>query len=111
MKRNEHGLQEVLKRFESLLKQYPDKLESLHFFKTFIKGVLRVKSTTTNMPIAEFMSIIKHERPLVFKLLKQQSSNDSYLKFLTEINMNNKAANNNISKLKEQITSPNLFNN
>lgn len=82
-------VKQELRKFNQMLEEYPDEGESIYYFKTFLRQFLRIKLTSNFvLPMIEVMTILKHEKPLVFHILKRQSKDDYNFEFLTGLSMN-----------------------
>ncbi len=103
MKFDEPALKDAIKHFELLLKKTPDTPNNVITFRIFLRQLLRVKTKHVNLPAAEIIAILKNEKPHIFRALKMQSDDISYLNYLTNINMNYDEANKKLSSIKELI--------
>ncbi len=105
MKFYEPELHALLKKFESLLHEYPDDPSSYFVLKNFLKIFLRIKKTNVLLPTSEIITIIQYQKPNLFHLLKKQSTDSTYLYFLSTKEMSYDHAKRNLSNLQSQLTS------
>ncbi|WP_088105413.1 hypothetical protein [Halalkalibacter urbisdiaboli] len=101
MKQNENELKEALKKFDIMIKKTPDNPHSLYVYKNFIKYFIKVKTKNIPLPASEVMSIIKHEKPVIFRELRKQDS--SYLYYLTNISLEYEEAQRKLAELKLKL--------
>jgi hypothetical protein len=89
MNKNKDELQKQIQNFCKLLEVHKDIPESIHYFKSYLRQLIRINRNSDKvLPTIEIMTILKHEKPLVFHLLKRQSQGDYNLEFLTGLSMN-----------------------
>ncbi|BAU29702.1 hypothetical protein DFP93_10679 [Aneurinibacillus soli] len=81
------GLGRAVGEFFLLLEKYPDKSEHLVIFRNFLKLFLRSKTSNGVLATVEVMTVLKHERPVVFSMLKKQANMDSVLNLLIQLEM------------------------
>lgn len=87
MKSKGWGLGRAVEEFFLLLEKYPDKLEHLVVFRNFLKLFLRSKTSNGVLATVEIMTVLKHEKPIVFSFLKKQANTDSVLSLLIQLEM------------------------
>ncbi|WP_227397148.1 hypothetical protein [Jeotgalibacillus aurantiacus] len=104
MNYTEPELKEALIRFDKLLRTCPDRNENVLAYKQFITSFLRVKTKNLTLPTSEIMSVIQHERPSTFYLLKKSMSYDPTFELLTNIDLNYEMASLHLSAIKEHLS-------
>lgn len=100
----EPELKVALNKFEKMLNEYPDDFnKSVLPFKNFLKGFLRIKTTTIELPTIEVMAILKHEKPNTFYSIKKNFQHDLLFDLLTHLEMEYMEARKKLSEIKELI--------
>ncbi|MBD8068642.1 hypothetical protein [Bacillus sp. PS06] len=88
MTKNTEELKKQLQKFCKLMEEYPDQAESIHYFKSFLRQLIRsTRNSTIVLPTIEIMTILQHEKPRIFHLLKMEAKGDYNLEFLTGLRM------------------------
>ncbi|QDP41224.1 hypothetical protein [Radiobacillus deserti] len=95
----EPHVQAALKKFEKLLRQYPDHQGYYNVFRTFLKGFMRVQNRSGNLPTTELFTILKHEKPNIYYALKHNLKDDPILGFVSQIDMDYEQAKRGISDI------------
>jgi hypothetical protein len=95
---NRWDVPSALKEFNYLLKKYPDHPKFLLVFTNFIRQFLRCKVGDGYLPTVEVMTVLKHEKPIIFTLLRQQQSNTFAM--LTYIEIEHEKALERLKKMK-----------
>ncbi|QDP39904.1 hypothetical protein [Radiobacillus deserti] len=98
----EPELEAVLKKFDKLLRQYPDHLDHLGDFKSFLRSFLRVRTHYLTLPTSEVISIIKHEKPTIYYSLKANLKDDPIFGFITQLDMSYELAKENLETIKNK---------
>lgn len=70
-----------------LLQNYPDDFESTLVFVRFLRSFLRTNVEGKVLPTMEVMTLIKEQKPNVFRSMRRLSENDNMLAFLTGLSM------------------------
>ncbi len=96
-------LKAALKKFDSLINDLPDERRFIHHYKNFIINFLRIKTGSTVLPTAEIMAIIKHEKPIIFSIMKNEFSNNLVFNIVTKIDMEYQEGYKRISELKQRL--------
>lgn len=98
---NRWNVPSALNEFEELLKKYPDHPKHLLVFTNFIRQFLRCKTDDGYLPTIEVMSVLKHEKPIIFTLLRQQRSRT--FEMLTYIDIEHEKALDRLKKCKSKV--------
>lgn len=96
-------LLESIKEFERLLQKTPDVKESLPIFSTFIRHFIRTKDRNHSLPTIEIMTILRHEKPTVFYLMKLQSERDPLMQMITNVPIDLEKARQRLEELKQKL--------
>jgi len=70
MTKDKNELRKIICQFFRMLEQYPDDYNSTYDFIAFLRTLLRIQ-TNEELPTIEIMTLIKHEKPIVFSNLKK----------------------------------------
>lgn len=92
MKIGTRCLGKTVEDFFVLLEEYPDRSENLVVFRNFLKLFLRSKMFSEIVIAAKILTVLKHEKPFIFSLLKKQANADIVLSLLIELEMDIKEA-------------------
>lgn len=76
---------DLVRGFFVLLENYPDHPQNLFVFTSFLKGFLRQRAFDETTPTIEVVTILKHERPVIFYHMRKQTEDWIYI--LTRIDM------------------------
>lgn len=98
MTEDRNELKSCIQQFFKMLKQYPDDHSSTYEFVSFIKDLLRIQTKET-IPTIEVMTLIKHEKPVVFSNLKKMSAYNTMLEILTELSIDIETARENLRSI------------
>ncbi|PLT35789.1 hypothetical protein [Bacillus sp. V5-8f] len=93
----------LLKKFNKMLVDYPDNADSASYFVSFLRLFLRQKPSSSYLPTIEIMTIIKHEKPTVFFMMRKLAKYDFNLELLTGLHMDYEKAREN---LQNQLKKP-----
>lgn len=97
-------LKNALKKLKTLLKTIDDIPENAYFFADYIRYFLKIKPTSDlNLPTIEIMTVIEHEKPIIFHELKKQASYNPVLDFVTHITTNKESALQHLKDLEEKL--------
>ncbi|WP_138419467.1 hypothetical protein [Aquibacillus sediminis] len=99
----EPELKAALNNFEKLLKEYPDHLGDIMSYKHFLRSFLRVRTKSLSLPTSEVITVMKHERPNTFYLLRTHTNNDPAFQFVTGVDMDYERALKNLEEIKNSI--------
>jgi hypothetical protein len=88
-----------INKFYRLLNQYPDDPKSTFIYTNFLRQFLRLKPKEATLPTIEIISLLKHEKPIVFYLIKQQGKYDDTLELLTNIYIDPEKAKKNLHQI------------
>jgi hypothetical protein len=94
--RYDSSISNAVEDFLGLLEKYPDQPKYLLGFTSFLRGFLRIKEVNEVLPAMEIMTVLKHERPLIFSLMREQSGNWIYT--LTQFEMDIEEAKERLSR-------------
>lgn len=97
MSRTKWDISTALKEFYRLLKRYPDEPQYLLVFTNYIRQFLRCDVQDHSLPTVEVMTVLKHEKPIIFTLMRRQKN--SIFAFLTHIEMDLEEARKRINEL------------
>lgn len=78
-------IRDLVKDFFVLLENYTDHPQNLFVFTSFLKGFLRKKAFDETTPTIEVVTVLKHERPVIFYHMRKQTEDWIYI--LTRIDM------------------------
>ncbi|WCK55412.1 hypothetical protein PP175_05530 [Aneurinibacillus sp. Ricciae_BoGa-3] len=81
MREKDEKLISALEEFLFLLKKYPDDVRNVSEFRNYLRTFLRLNSGNDTLPTIEVVTVIKYEKPLIFKVM--QESKENWLHFLT----------------------------
>jgi hypothetical protein len=84
-----------------LLQNYPDDLDSTLVFVRFLRSFLRVNASEKVLPTIEIMTMIKEQKPNVFRWMRKRSAEDNMLAFLTGLAMDYQEAKNRLQSIYE----------
>ncbi|MBN6187860.1 hypothetical protein JQN58_13230 [Aneurinibacillus sp. BA2021] len=72
MSKKSYGMNVVdsAKELFVLLENYEDTTKNAIAFTSFLKGVLRSKAKDETMPTIEMITVLKHEKPIIFQTSK-----------------------------------------
>jgi hypothetical protein len=99
MNREIQQIRDYIKKFYCLLNQYPDDPKSTFIYTNFLRQFLRLKPKEATLPTIEIISLLKHEKPIVFYLIKQQGKYDDTLELLTNIYIDPEKAKKNLHQI------------
>ncbi|MGO4890271.1 hypothetical protein ACJ2A9_21190 [Anaerobacillus sp. MEB173] len=105
MKLQEPELKCALIQFESLMRELPDRRESLPQFKKFILFFLRIKTRSVPLPTSEIMSILKREKPTLFSIMRRELSNNLIFNIITHIDAEYWGAKKRLNELLQKLKS------
>ncbi len=75
----------LIKEFVRLLDNLEDSGKNMHQFMDFLSTVLRYKESVP--PTAEFVTVLKYRKPILFQHLKKNISPRSPLYFVLQLDM------------------------
>lgn len=78
-------IQSAIKKFNQLLTKYPDNQDSTFYFVNFLKQFIRIKSEKSELCLVSFITIIKHERPIIFYELRKRGEYDNVINFMIHL--------------------------
>ncbi|WCK55212.1 hypothetical protein PP175_04285 [Aneurinibacillus sp. Ricciae_BoGa-3] len=81
MKDTQDNLTGALQEFFFLLKKYPDDVRYVSEFRNFLRNFLRINSGRDSLPTMEVTTILKNDKPIIFKVM--QESKENWLHILT----------------------------
>jgi hypothetical protein len=82
----EPEIKNALIKFNKLLKDHQaDDAKGFLPFKNFLRGFIRIRTKSNEIPTSEIITILKHERPNIFYLLKKNLTDDPLFNFITQI--------------------------
>jgi hypothetical protein len=99
MRKDLLGTQDSIEEFFVLLKKVSDEPKNVHIFTNFLRTLLRSKSVNGVLPMIEILTIIKHEKPLIFSLMRR-SGGSGYIYTFSNIEMDIKEAERRLSLIK-----------
>lgn len=77
--------QRLIREFVQLLKKTPDDWHSIEKIISFLGMV--ASNNNVIPPTAEFVTILKHKRPIIFQHLKKAVSSTSRIYFILQLDM------------------------
>jgi|GEM_PF-2245821 hypothetical protein len=80
----------LLREFERLLQQVPDDREGIQETMEFFSYMMRIRSFIP--PAAELVTVLKHQKPILFQLLKRAISTTSHLHLLLQMDVDYRLA-------------------
>jgi hypothetical protein len=92
-------VKKVLKEFEFILTKFDDNIVHLNEFKNFLSNLLKAKRSEADLPLLEIITILRHEKPTLFYVLKKQASGNLPLEMLTSLDGDYSRAKKEIKKL------------
>ena len=69
-------LNEALKKFRQVLRQYPDREKDYMEYKYFLRSFIKIRPRSAPLPTTAVISVIRHERPETFRLVRDQMRED-----------------------------------
>ncbi|OAH57977.1 MULTISPECIES: hypothetical protein [Bacillaceae] len=87
MRGEKNELKMNVEKFFLLLQNYPDDFDSTSVFVRFLRSFLRVNARGKMLPTIEIMTLIKEQKPNVFRSMSKLSEEDNMLAFLTSLSM------------------------
>lgn len=81
--------------FYNLIESIPDTPNSSLEVISFLRGFLRIQSTST-LPTIEVMTLLKKYKPNIFTILRKNTNKYEMLQFLIELSMDQIEADNNL---------------
>jgi hypothetical protein len=100
MREKDEKLVSALEEFRFLLKKYPDDVRNVAEFRNFLRTFLRLNSGNDTPPTLEVVTVIKYDKPLIFKVMQQ--SKENWLHFLTHATMDIHEARSRLAKIIEE---------
>ncbi|GEN35822.1 hypothetical protein [Aneurinibacillus danicus] len=87
MSKKEYGesISDSVNDFFVLLENYPDHPKNLFVFTSFLRELVRETAIDKNSPIIEVMTVLRHEKPIIFYHMRKQTRDWMYM--LTQIDM------------------------
>lgn len=98
MTKDKNELRKIICQFFRMLEQYPDNHNFTYDFIAFLRTFLRIQ-TNEELPTTEIMTLIKHEKPVVFSNLKKMSAYNTMLEILTELSIDIETARENLRNI------------
>lgn len=92
-------IQSAIKKFNQLLTKYPDNQDSTFYFVNFLKQFIRIKSEKSELCLVSFITIKKHERPIIFYELRKRGEYDNVINFMIHLIVDYEKAKNDINNL------------
>ncbi|MBM7602791.1 hypothetical protein JOC75_000761 [Metabacillus crassostreae] len=82
-------IQLAIKKFNQLLTKYSDNKNSTFYFVSFLKQFLRMNNNNSNseLCLSSFITIIKHEMPIVFYELRKRGEYDDVINFMVHLSV------------------------
>ncbi|MRH41324.1 hypothetical protein GH741_01385 [Aquibacillus halophilus] len=99
----EPELKVALINFEKLISNQPDNFTAIIPFKNYLRNFLRIRTTSMDLPTSEIMTVLKHEKPKVYYLLKANFSEDPIFNFLTNIGADYDLSRKRLSEIKDVV--------
>ncbi|OKL36139.1 hypothetical protein [Domibacillus mangrovi] len=90
-----------IEKFFLLLQNYPDDFDSTIVFVRFLQSFVRINVQERVLPTMEVMTLIKEQKPHVFRSMSKLSGNDNVLAFLTDSSMDLQQAENRLQSIYE----------
>jgi hypothetical protein len=101
MRRKTNELKMNVEKFFLLLQNYPDDLDSTLVFVRFLRSLLRVNASEKVLPTIEVMTMIKEQKPNVFRLMRKRSAEDNMSAFLAGLSMDYQEAESRLQSIYE----------
>ncbi len=77
----------VIDEFYYLIEKYPDHPKFLTIYTQYIRRFLQSKTEGETLPTVEIITVLKHEKPLIFSIMRRLRDNNT-MNILTSIEMN-----------------------
>ncbi|WP_078553102.1 hypothetical protein [Bacillus alkalicellulosilyticus] len=103
MKIYEPELKKALLKFEKMRVSLPDEKSSVIHYKSFIRNFTKITTKHVTLPTTEIMTLLKHEKPTVFSIIRNESLNGSLYYFLTHIDFDYATAKKNFDAILEKM--------
>ncbi|ADH98646.1 hypothetical protein [Salisediminibacterium selenitireducens] len=84
---HEQELENALKQFKRILRLYPDRKKDYMEYKYFLRSFIKIKTKSSTLPNTAVVTVIRHERPETFRLLREMMKDDPTFYFLTNLDM------------------------
>lgn len=84
---HEQELEDALKQFRRIPKLYPDHKKDYMEYKYFLRSFIKIKTKSCPLPTTAVVTVIRHERPETFRLLREMMKDDPTFYFLTNLDM------------------------
>jgi hypothetical protein len=101
MRREKNELKENVEKFFLLVQNYPDDDDSTLVFVRFLRSFLRVNASEKGLPTIEVMTMIKEQKPHVFRWMRKRSEEENMLAFLTGLSMDYQEAESQLQSIGE----------
>jgi hypothetical protein len=101
MRREKNELKENVEKLFLLLENYPDDYDSTLVFVRFLRSFLRINAPEKGLPTIEVMTMIKEQKPHVFRWMRKRSAEDNMLAVLTGLSMDYQEAESRLQSIYE----------
>ncbi|MGG3451889.1 hypothetical protein [Domibacillus aminovorans] len=90
-----------VEKFFLLLQNYPDDFDSTSVFVRFLRSFLRINVQERVLPTIEVITLIKEQKPNIFRSIRKLSEEDNMLAFLTGLSMDSQEAESRLQSIYE----------
>jgi hypothetical protein len=91
------SISDLVNDFFVLLENYSDHPRNLFVFTSLLRGLVRKAAIDKNFPVIEIVTVLRHERPIIFYHIRKQTEDWIYV--LSHIDMDIEEAKDRLNRI------------